>query len=139
MRPRQAVFAQLKPLCPAFGDILMSQIHQNLSEKALVFGEQTSAVLHRNIQSPSVELDEGNTELERLIVNWVEGFLEGVSFPPARPPFVRKQVQTDVRIGAMIGECDQVSAGVNDYDELVPLGAVSDRQLDLTQWEMTGA
>lgn len=71
VRLRQAVFAQLKPLCPAFGDIIMSQIHQNLSQKAFVFGEQTSAVLHRNIQSPSVELDEGNAELKRLVVNWV--------------------------------------------------------------------
>lgn len=80
-----------------------------------MFGEQTSAVLHRNIQSPPVELHEGNGELKpdqaqrdradsvlttrpllmssrhhqqgewdsRLVVNWVEVFLEGVSFPPA--------------------------------------------------------
>lgn len=35
-----------------------------LSQKAFVFGEQTSAVLHRNIQSPPVELHEGNGELK---------------------------------------------------------------------------
>lgn len=96
-----------------------------------MFGEQTSAVLHSNIQSPPVELHEGNRELKpeqtergrarstfttqqslshieiqekseqwdsRLIVNRVEGFLERMSFPPARPPFVRQQVEADVRI-----------------------------------------
>ena len=35
-----------------------------LSQKAFVFGEQTSAVLHRDVQSSSVELYEGNTELK---------------------------------------------------------------------------
>lgn len=35
-----------------------------LSQKAFVFGEQTSAVLHGDIQSPPVELHEGNAELE---------------------------------------------------------------------------
>lgn len=86
-----------------------------------------------------------------------------MSFPPARPPFVREQVQADVRVRAVVRERYQVSvegnnlesekkcglwkkllagfgvlpAGVNDHDEFVPLGAVSDRQLDLTQWEVT--
>lgn len=98
VRLRQAVFTQLKPLCPALTDVLMGQLHQYLSQKAFVFGEQTSTVLHCDIQSPPVELHEGNTELKRLIVNWIEGFLERVSFPPARPPFVRKQVEANVRI-----------------------------------------
>ncbi len=35
-----------------------------LSQKAFVFGEQTTAVLHGNIQSPSVQLHEGNRELK---------------------------------------------------------------------------
>lgn len=50
----------------------------------------------------------------RLIVNWVEVLLERVSFPPARPPFVRKQVEADVRIRAVVGERDQVSVEVNN-------------------------
>lgn len=33
-----------------------------------------------------------------LIEDRVEVFLYGVSFPPARPPFVREQVEADVRI-----------------------------------------
>lgn len=83
MRLRRAVFTQLIPLRPALRDLIVGQIHQNLSQKAFVFGEKTSAVLHRNVQSPSVELHEGNTELKRLIINWIEGLLERVSFPPA--------------------------------------------------------
>lgn len=75
----------------------------------------------------------------RLVVDRVQGFLERVSFPPARPPFVGKQVEADVRIRAVVGERDQVSAGVNDHDEFVPLRAVSYRQLDLAQREVTGA
>lgn len=91
-----------------------------------------------------------------------------MSFPPARPPFVGEQVEADVRIRALIRERDQVSvesstrmsdhvgslqinktksfhcyfsvpAAENDYDEFVPLGAVSDRQLDLTKWVMSWA
>lgn len=31
-----------------------------------------------------------------------------------------------------------VPAAVDDHDDFVPLGAVSDRQLDLTQREVTG-
>lgn len=111
-----------------------------------MFGEQASAVLHSNIQSPSVELHEGNGELKpeqggatkstftaqppnnqqvieqyepkqwdsRLIVNRVQVLLERVSFPPARPPFVREQVEADVRVRAVVGERDQVSVEGND-------------------------
>lgn len=89
-----------------------------------------------------------------------------MGFPPARPPFVREQVEADVRVRAVVRERDQVPAegndlqsekkkgargsssrwffsgvlpaAVNDHDEFVPLGAVSDRQLDLAQWEVTG-
>lgn len=86
-----------------------------------------------------MELHEGNAELKRHIVDRVEVFLDCGSFPPTRPPFVRKQVEPDVRIRAMISERYEVSAAVNSYDEFVSLGAVSDRQLDLPQWEMTGA
>jgi len=49
--------------CLKFEGIRRNQI-LHLSKKAPVFGEQTSTVLHRNIQSPSVELHEGNTELK---------------------------------------------------------------------------
>lgn len=38
----------------------------------------------------------------------------------------------------MICECYQVSAGVHDHNEFVPLGAVSDSQLDLTQGVLAG-
>lgn len=111
-----------------------------------MFGEQTSGVLHSNVQSPSVELHEGNGELKpeqggatkstitaeplnnqqvieqyepkkwdsRLIVNRVQVLLERVSFPPARPPFVREQVEADVRVRAVVGERDQVSVEGND-------------------------
>lgn len=111
-----------------------------------MFGEQTSAVLHSDVQSPSVELHEGNGELKpeqggatkstitaeplnnqqvieqyepkkwdsRLIVNRVQVLLERVSFPPARPPFVREQVEADVRVRAVVGERDQVSVEGND-------------------------
>lgn len=34
-----------------------------LSQKAFVFGEQTSTVLHSDIHSPSVKLHKGNTKL----------------------------------------------------------------------------
>jgi len=39
-------------------------VETDLSQKALVFGEQTPAVLHRHVQRPPVELHEGNAELE---------------------------------------------------------------------------
>lgn len=52
----------------------------------------------------------------RLIVNRVQVLLERVSFPPARPPFVREQVEADVRVRAVVGERDQVSVEGNDPD-----------------------
>ena len=57
------------------------------------------------------------TELldSRLVVNWVQSFLERVSFPPARPPFVRQQVETDVRVRAVVSERDQVSEEGNTF------------------------
>lgn len=102
-----------------------------------MLGEQTAAVLHRNVQSSPVELHKGDGELKpegehilttqppngqraagrpysRLIVNRVQGLLERVGFPPARPPFVREQVEADVRVRAVVREGDQVPAEGND-------------------------
>lgn len=83
VRLRLAIFAQLIPLCPAFADVLRVQIQQNLPQQAFVFGEQTSTVLHGHVQSPPVELHEGDGELKRLVKDGVQVPLEGVSFPPA--------------------------------------------------------
>lgn len=61
-----------------------------------------------------------------------------MGFPPAGPAFVREEVEADVRVRAVVGEGDQVPAGVNHHHQLVPLGAVPDRQLDLAQREVSG-
>lgn len=45
----------------------------------------------------------------RLVVDRVQGLLERVSFPPARPPFVREQVEADVRVREVVSERYQVS------------------------------
>lgn len=101
-----------------------------------MFGEQTPTVLYGDVESSPVELHERDRELKaewaerwrtftpqqtpgkykserwhpRLVVNWVQVSLERVSFPPAWPPFVRKEVEADVRVRAMVGEGDQVPA-----------------------------
>lgn len=46
----------------------------------------------------------------RLVVNRVQVPLECGSFPPAWPPFVREEVEADVRVRAVVGEGDQVPA-----------------------------
>lgn len=104
-----------------------------------MFGEQPSSVLHSHVQSASVQLHDGDAELKRLVINWVEVPLEGAGFPASRPAFVWEQIQTHIRVRAMICERDQVSARMYDHDESVPLGAVSDGELDLPQREVTGA
>lgn len=87
-----------------------------------MFGEQASSVLHGDIQSSPVELHEGDGELKpertrtaftrqqtpgkqasalwrsRVVVNRVQVSLKCVSFPPAGPPLVRKEVEADVRV-----------------------------------------
>lgn len=69
------------------------------------------------LTTPHVEWNSSAGDWDsRLVVNWVEVFLEGVSFPPAWPPFVREQVEADVRIWAVVGERDQVSVEKKQTD-----------------------
>lgn len=58
-------------------------------------------------------------------------------------PAKRNDIQSEKNTSGFWGKSSpwqiwSVPAGVDDHDQLVPLRAVSHRQLDLTQWEVTG-
>lgn len=209
-----------QPLCEAFADVLVGQIHQNLMEEKTTRWELTSTICNDELAVILFKLNctfprrplclesrlppfftatsrvllwssmretvnsnlgqrrrrafthqqtpgkhESVQQCSRLVVNRVQVSLECVGFPPAWPPFVREEVEADVRVWAVVGEGDQVPAeaetlehqcsrtnryqllnnhqrwntpaGVNNHNKLVPLGTVPDRQLDLTQREVS--
>lgn len=85
-----------------------------------------------------MELHHRDTKLKRLIINRVKGPLHCARLPPPRPTLVRQQIEAYEGIRAIFGEGYQVTAGVHHHNEFVPLGAVSNSQLDLAQGVLAG-
>lgn len=88
------------------------ELHEGNGELEPAQAEPQEHIYNRPLDKTATE-DVKQSEQQqdsRLVVNRVQGLLERVSFPPARPPFVREQVEADVRVRAVVSERDQVSA-----------------------------